>query len=207
MQIKAKQGYNVIINDIDVSLLSGKDFIEISDELLNSSADFKKLSHLIEIKGKKTAVKKTESVKQKTNVNVVQTENNMTTIDMNTETKKSDMVVFTPDLLKDNKTVKEQPIKQEQVKNTSAKEQTPKKDVVKEAVKEEPIKKEIVKETVKEEVKVEASTVTDTKVDNVKSVEETKKVNSEVKTDTDKKVDVKAKDEDKKDDKGSKKKK
>ena len=64
MQIKAKKGYNVILNDIDISLLAEQDYLDVSDELLNSSSDFKKLSHLIEIKGKKSITKKNETDKK-----------------------------------------------------------------------------------------------------------------------------------------------
>ena len=64
MQIKAKKGYNVILNDIDISLLAEQDYLDVSDELLNSSSDFKKLSHLIEIKGKKSTIKKNETDKK-----------------------------------------------------------------------------------------------------------------------------------------------
>ena len=63
MRIKAKKGYNIVINDINISLQNGKDYIDVDDELFNSSADAKRVLKFIDIE--KVKVKK-EKAKTKT---------------------------------------------------------------------------------------------------------------------------------------------
>lgn len=49
MKIKAKKGYNVVINDLNISLSTGGKSVIVDEEAFNNSIDAKQLSKFIEI--------------------------------------------------------------------------------------------------------------------------------------------------------------
>ena len=62
MRIKAKKGYNIVINDINISLQNGKDYIDVDDELFNSSADAKRVLKFIDIEKVKVKKEKAKTI-------------------------------------------------------------------------------------------------------------------------------------------------
>ena len=194
MRIKAKQGYNVILNDINIALQSGRDFIEIDEKLFNKSNDAKKFQHLIEIDtGKAKKTKKAD----KTPLNIVQTASNIFIADTN-QTINTDKSIEEPkpenildnieihqiekDVIVDTVSVKNEVQKTAKIDDKKIK--VEEKKTVNEV---KPIKNETKNEVKNEVTKVDAiktepvkaneikSTKNENKVDNKKSSKENKK--------------------------------
>ena len=159
MKIKAKQGYNIDLNDINVSLQASKGWIEIDDDLFYSSKDVKRLMKFIDIfldtdagdaetiKQESIEIRKpvfSVSVQKDNKGNYIvgtlenKTPNNVIIMDPNDELVQPEPKnIISSGVEKKKKVLKEEPAKKE--------EPVKKEEIVK---KEEPIKKEenIVKE-------------------------------------------------------------
>lgn len=170
MKIKAKQGYNIDLNDINVSLQASKGWIEIDDDLFYSSKDVKRLMKFIDIfldtdagdaetiKQESIEIRKpvfSVSVQKDNKGNYIvgtlenKTPSNVIIMDPNDELVQPEPKnIISSGVEKKKKVLKEEPVKKEE----PAKKEEPikKEEIVK---KEEPVKKEenIVKEEVKDQ--------------------------------------------------------
>lgn len=176
MKIKAKQGYNIDLNDINVSLQASKGWIEIDDDLFYSSKDVKRLMKFIDIfldtdagdaetiKQESIEIRKpvfSVSVQKDNKGNYIvgtlenKTPNNVIIMDPNDELVQPEPKnIISSGVEKKKKVLKEEPAKKEESikKEEIVKKEEPikKEEIVK---KEESIKKEenIVKEEIKDQ--------------------------------------------------------
>lgn len=169
MKIKAKQGYNIDLNDINVSLQASKGWIEIDDDLFYSSKDVKRLMKFIDIfldtdagdaetiKQESIEIRKpvfSVSVQKDNKGNYIvgtlenKTPNNVIIMDPNDElVQPAPKNVISSEVEKKKKVAKEEPVKKEEpIKKEEIvkKEESIKKEenIVKEEIKEQPIIKE-----------------------------------------------------------------
>lgn len=149
MKIRAKQGYNVELNDIKVSLQTSRDWVLVDDEVFKNSIDAKSLMKYIEICADDVETKSEVSPKVISNTMVKQTNTGAFIIGTNDGTP-----------VMPNSFVADPNNELSQVANTvnpinhkvnAVTTPEPAKEVVKAAEKE--TVKEVVKETVKEPVK------------------------------------------------------
>ena len=175
MKIRAKQGYNVELNDIKVSLQANRDWILVDDEVFKNSIDAKSLMKYIETCADDTETESEVSPKTISNTMVKQTNTgafiigtndgtpvmpNSFVADPNNELSQVANTV-NPINHRINAVTKSEPAKEvaKELVKEAAKEtvketvKEPVKEAVKESVKE--ATKEPVKEAVKEEVKAE----------------------------------------------------
>lgn len=101
MRIKAKDGYNVIINDLNMALQHGKGFYEVSEEAFNNSNDVKTLVDYIEIDNNINT-----SINKKTVVNTNIKKTKEAYVVDNNNTKQSNAIVIDPNNEADIKQVK-----------------------------------------------------------------------------------------------------
>ena len=95
LRIKAKQGYNIVINDINISLQNGKDYIDVDDELFNGSSDAKRVLKFIDIekvKAKKERVKTIDT----TPIHVEKPANGVVMMQNDEKARNTGAVVFDP---------------------------------------------------------------------------------------------------------------
>lgn len=163
MKIKAKQGYNIDLNDINVSLQASKGWIEIDDDLFYSSKDVKRLMKFIDIfldtdagdaetiKQESIEIRKpvfSVSVQKDNKGNYIvgtlenKTPSNVIIMDPNDELVQPEPKnIISSGVEKKKKVLKEEPVKKEE---PAKKEEPVKKEenIVKEEVKDQPIVKE-----------------------------------------------------------------
>jgi len=174
MYIKAKQGYNIVINDIEVSFQNGKDYIYVDDEKFNNSNDAKRVMQFLDIKDKvdDTNVKKT---KKHYGVQKVAPE---TFVAFSSQTKKQTGAhVFDPNNESDNREViKEKVLLSEQKPKTAnnKKEEKVEETNTEEVNTEEANISENKKANVNEETNTEETNVNEVEEKPVEEVEETK---------------------------------
>lgn len=126
MRIKAKDGYNVIINDLNLALEHGNGFYEVSEENFRNSNDAKILADYIEIDNSKNENKK--EIKQ-TNVKKV---NEAYILDNDENEKQTNAVVIDPNNEANLKQLKSvQNIKKEATEKKSLKNKNQEKEATK----------------------------------------------------------------------------
>lgn len=126
MRIKAKDGYNVIINDLNLALEHGNGFYEVSEEDFHNSNDAKTLIDYIEIDNSKSENKK--EIKQ-TNVKKV---NEAYILDNDENEKQTNAVVIDPNNEANLKQLKSvQNIKKETTEKKSLKNKNQEKENIK----------------------------------------------------------------------------
>lgn len=143
MRIKAKDGYNVIINDLNLALEHGNGFYEVSEEDFHNSNDAKTLIDYIEIDNSKSENKK--EIKQ-TNVKKV---NEAYILDNDENEKQTNAVVMDPNNEANLKQLKSvQNIKKEATEKKSLKNKNQEKENIKneESIKNEDQNDEVVKQ-------------------------------------------------------------
>ena len=95
LRIKAKQGYNIVINDINISLQNGKDYIEVDDELFSSSSDVKRVLKFIDIEKVKVKKEKVKTI-DTTPIHVEKPANGVVMMQNDEKTRNTGAVVFDP---------------------------------------------------------------------------------------------------------------
>lgn len=159
LKIKAKKGYNVIIADLNLTLRSDGDWIEVDKQTFENSEDVKKLKKLIEIAELELNVKeKKEEVIDNENT-VLQVAETSFVVSPKVETEKNEVFI------------KEEPIVEEAVEAIEGEEEI-----------EGTVLDIDIEEEVKEEIPVETEvSVEETKIEAEVEIVETQKVKEEVK--------------------------
>ena len=104
MRIKAKQGWNVHIPDMNISLQNGRDFIEVNEEDFNNSIDAKRVLNLIEIDNGTSKVKK--KLTPKNPIIIEQVAGTAFIVKDDDKPKQSNAIVFDPNGEADLNTVR-----------------------------------------------------------------------------------------------------
>ena len=191
MKIKAKKGYNIIINDINISLHHGAKPVYVDDETFNNSADVKRLQQFIEI------VKDEDIEEQKednSNVTkIVQNSGNTFVIDTEQSQQKvtKGVVIADPNNeVKNAKTIKAATVEKKVEPAIEKKVET--KTDTKTEIKAETEKKAEVKNEVKNETNVDVKAeIKNGKVDEIKDIKiETKELKKEATLEKDVKIEV-----------------
>lgn len=151
-KIKAKQGYNVIINDLGLTLRSSGNWVDIDDESFENSNDIKKLKHLIEIANIDGEVEKKETIQN--NDTILQVGETSFVTRPSFEENPKDVFIAQPKGIDENNVVETQStILDDVIENTTEDVNTVEfQDTI--LVTEEATKNEEIKETVVETVEV-----------------------------------------------------
>lgn len=179
MKIRAKQGYNVELNDIKVSLQASRDWVLVDDEVFKNSIDAQSLMKYIEICTNDVEAKSEVSPKTISNTMVKQTNTgafiigandgtpvmpNSFVADPNNELSQVANTV-NPINHKINAVAKSEPVKETAKEFVKEATKEPVKETVKEAT------KELVKEAAKEEINEVAKAEPEPAKENVQTIE------------------------------------